>query len=124
METIILYCKKCGLALTKELLELSESKIIWEDNTNVVQKSHYVLFKNKSTNRNSILVAIDDYFLKTNPNNKDEGCCGNSNPSSFNKICSNGHEVATEISDCWTGFYIEFDLMKVIIKENKLIYAK
>lgn len=118
MKTIILYCKKCGIALTKELFELSHSKIIWQDNTNVVKENHYVLYKNENTSVESILVAIDDYFLKNNPINKDQGCCGNSNHESFNKVCANGHEVATKIDDCWTGFYIEFDLNRITIKEK------
>lgn len=71
MKTIQLYCNKCGIVLTKELLEISESKIVWQDNTNVVQENRYVFYNNENTNKNSILVAIDNYFLKNNPVNKD-----------------------------------------------------
>ncbi|MFM9988019.1 hypothetical protein [Flavobacterium sp.] len=116
MKTIKLYCKKCNVELTNNLSEISISEIIWKEEGNSIPESRYIT--SSQNNKTIILVAIDGYFLKTNPKNKDEGCCGNSNHYSFNKVCSNGHEVATEISDCWTGFYIEFDLNKVTIKEK------
>ena len=122
MKTIHLECNKCGIGLTNDLLEISQSKIIWQDETNVVPQNHFVNYT--FNEKNSILVAINNYFLKTNPINNDFGCCGNSNEKSFNKTCANGHEVATEINDCYTGFYIAFDLDKVIIKEKKYNYAK
>ncbi|WP_312078284.1 hypothetical protein [Chryseobacterium sp.] len=35
----------------------------------------------------------------------------------LNKLCKNGHEVATEISDCCTSIYLHFSLDHVVIKE-------
>ncbi|WP_309609177.1 hypothetical protein [Flavobacterium sp.] len=118
MRTIQLYCKKCGVVLTKELLEISASKIQWQDNVNIIKENHFAIHKNINNNKESILVAIEDYYLKPNTINNDGGCCGNSNETSFNRVCENGHEVATKIDDCFTGFYIEFNLNKVIIKEK------
>lgn len=116
MKTIKLYCKKCNVALTNDLLEMSNSKIFWIDNRNPIPENHFTYSENEG-NKN-ILVAIDTYLLKDNPINRNFGCCGNSNEESYNKTCANGHEVATKIDDCYTGYYIEFDLKKTIIKEK------
>lgn len=116
MKTIKLYCKKCNVALTNDLLEISESEIIWKEGSNSIPPNRYVNSLNNGLSK--ILVAIDTYLLKDNPTNRDYGCCGNSNEESYNKTCTNGHEVATKIEDCWTSFYIEFDLKKIIIKEK------
>jgi hypothetical protein len=31
------------------------------------------------------------------------GCCGIDGMDGINTFCSNGHEIGTECSDCWTG---------------------
>jgi hypothetical protein len=46
------------------------------------------------------------------------GCCGPSGIDGVNTLCTNGHEVATESSDCWTGpHYVELEPYKCIIVE-------
>ncbi|MBY0486264.1 MAG: hypothetical protein K2P85_03600 [Flavobacteriaceae bacterium] len=122
METIKLYCKKCSVALTNDLTKISDSEITWLDERNSIPENRYLI--SSESDKATLLLAIDTYLLKDNPINRDCGCCGNSNNGSYNKICANGHEVATRIDDCFTGFYIEFDLNKIIIKEkNKDGYA-
>lgn len=46
------------------------------------------------------------------------GCCGPSGIDGVNTLCANGHEVATESSDCWTGpHYVELEPYAYIIVE-------
>jgi hypothetical protein len=46
------------------------------------------------------------------------GCCGPSGIDGVNMLCVNGHEVATESSDCWTGpYYVELEPYKFIVVE-------
>lgn len=116
MKTIKIYCKKCNVALTNDLLEIQESEVTWKEDGNFIPANRYM--DSEDNGRAKILVAIDTYLLKNNPINRNFGCCGNSNEESYNKTCVNGHEVATRIDDCFTGFYIEFDLKKIIIKEK------
>jgi len=116
MKTIKLYCKKCNVALTNDLSEISNSEIEWKEEGNSIPENHYI--NSVDNGREKISVTIDTYLLKDNPINRNFGCCGNSNEESYNKTCVNGHEVATRIDDCFTGYYIEFDLKKIIIKEK------
>ena len=122
MKTIKIYCKICGCKLTEELIEIPVSSLSWVYVTPLMQKNKYVLCKSKRTLQNNVLVANDQYYLKDHSDeSRFNGCCGSNGFRGLNKICENGHEVATEITDCGTAHYTEFDLMKVIIKENKLI---
>jgi hypothetical protein len=117
MKTIEIYCKKCECKLTEELIEILDSNLRWEDETAIMQKKNYVFFKNETTQQYNILVAIDDYYLKNHSDiSRFSGCFGSSSFNCLNKVCKNGHEVATEISDCWTAHYIEFDCNKITIK--------
>lgn len=105
--------------MTDELTEIPVSNLHWDDNTAIMEKNKYVFFKSETSHQNNIFAAIDDYYLKDHSDaNRFTGCCGSSSFNSFNKICENGHEVATEISDCWTGLYIEFDWNKISVKEK------
>ncbi len=46
------------------------------------------------------------------------GCCGLSGIDGVNTLCANGHEVATESSDCWTGpYHVELEPYTYIITE-------
>ena len=46
------------------------------------------------------------------------GCCGPSGIDGVNRVCANGHEVATESSDCWTGpHHVELEPYTYIIVE-------
>lgn len=119
MRTIKIYCKECEIELTSELTEISETELCWEDENDIISENNFSFFINLRTNKKSLLVAIADYNLKNHPDlNKFYGCCGSDGSNGLNKLCVNNHEVATEISDCWTGRFIEFDLSKVIIKEK------
>ena len=92
-------------------------KLRFEDGVCAIDSGKFSIWENMD-NSKELIVAVEDYNLI---NHKDSrrftGCCGSSGIDGMNKTCKNGHEVATEISDCYTPHYIGFNLKKVIIKE-------
>ena len=68
MKTIKLYCKKCNVELTNNLSEISNSEIIWKEDVNSIPEGRYIT--SSQNDKPIISVAIGDYFLKNNPNNK------------------------------------------------------
>ncbi|WP_427874729.1 hypothetical protein [Flavobacterium sp. MMS24-S5] len=120
MRSIKIYCRECEVELTSELNEVLESTLRWEDyDQSIIAKSKFSFLKNIESNKNDIVVAIDDYNLINHADkNRFYGCCGSDGTNGLNKLCINGHEVATEFSDCWTGHYIEFDDDKIFISEK------
>ncbi len=116
MKTVRIYCKKCHLNLTENLVEVDEKNIREEDNENAIDVNCFSV--TTANGQKQFIVAVDDYHLVNHPDRKRfQGCCGSAGSYGLNKLCANGHEVATEISDCWVPHYIEFDLDKVIVKE-------
>ena len=120
MRTIKIYCKECKSEITSELTEISESMLFWdENNQNIIQKGKFSFLENPKSNNKRIIVALDVYNLKNHSDiNRFAGCCGSDGGNGLNKLCLNGHEVATEVSDCWTAHYVEFDCNKIIIEEK------
>jgi hypothetical protein len=45
------------------------------------------------------------------------GCCGFDGCDGMNKLCQNGHEVATEKSHCWMAHAVLFDSQRAQMKE-------
>jgi hypothetical protein len=105
MKTIKLYCKICKVKLTDALEEIHESALTFNDGEPAIAKDKFSVHTENGSKE--ILVAIESYFLE---NHKDlrrfTGCCGSSGLDGMNKTCINGHEVATEVSDCYTPHYI------------------
>lgn len=124
MKTIKIYCKVCNVKLTDELDEISEDILKFKDDGHTLMEKNKFSFHTENGIK-ELVAAIDTYFLK---NHKDlmrfAGCCGSSGLDGMNKTCVNGHEVATEVSDCCTPHYISFNLKKVIIKEITANYKK
>lgn len=121
MKTVRIYCRKCHLNLTENLIEVDENILREQENEDAIDKNCFSI--NTANDRKQFIVAIDKYYLIDHTDSKRfQGCCGSMGSNGHNKLCANGHEVATEISDCWLPHYIEFDLDKVIVKEIKSEY--
>jgi hypothetical protein len=117
MRTIKIYCKVCECDLTPELTEISESNL-WENHLEIMNENNFCILVSKLNTR-SVIVAINNYNLKDHPDtSRFYGCCGSDGSNGLNKLCVNGHEVATEFSDCKTDEHIQFDNKKVIFKEK------
>ncbi len=115
MKTIRLYCKTCNAKLTDDLTEVGLTTLRFEDGVDMIAKNKFSInHENKE-----LVIAIDDYEFKNHRHvSRFNGCCGSSGLDGMNKTCINGHEVATEVSDCWTPHYILINLNKVIVKEK------
>lgn len=120
MKTIKIYCKNCHTKLTDELKEEQKDNLLFIENEDVLKKGKFAFIDENDANRNVLIVCVDeDDYLENHPDSsRFQGCCGASRFDSLNKTCSNGHEVATIITDCWIYHYIKFDLSKVIVKEK------
>jgi hypothetical protein len=115
MKTIKIFCRKCNVLLTDELIEIEQDKICFPDEEEAVPEGRFVFFKQNSTL--SILVNRKQELLNNHSDSyRFYGCCGSSGSNGYNKVCSNNHEVATEFSDCYTSYYIEFSLKNTIVK--------
>lgn len=119
MKTIKIYCKECNVILTDELNEVEESTLKEDEGISAIEENKFC-FINVDDKSLEIVVAINDYNLKNHKDrNRFVGCCGSSGLDGLNKTCVNGHEVATEFSDCYMPHYISFIIDKIIIKEKK-----
>ncbi|WP_281232487.1 hypothetical protein [Flavobacterium gelatinilyticum] len=119
MKTIKIYCRECEIELTNQLIEIPEENLCWEDREDIMPENNFSIIFEKETKIRLLLASIDGHNLKDHSDTrKFQGCCGSAGCNGLNKLCLNGHDVATEISDCWTSHYIKFDIDKVIIKEK------
>ncbi|MCL9804410.1 hypothetical protein NAT51_02675 [Flavobacterium amniphilum] len=118
MRTIKMYCKKCGVQLTDVLHEVNSNALRFEDGVDMIQPDKFSILIDKCNNEKELVIANDEFYFK---NHKDDGrfngCCGSSGMDGMNKTCSNGHEVATEFSDCYMPHYIAVNIENVLIKD-------
>lgn len=111
---IIIRCAACNAALTPELSLLENTKSFDEtDGRDLFEKGFYYLsegsyFKGIDgaivINKNDLL----DAKLHWNPNRL-SGCCDLDGCNGPNMLCCNGHEIATQRSDCWMSHYVKFE---------------
>ena len=114
------YCKTCGITLTRDLA-LYEGKCFNEaDGQNYINPGFYTISDGEyfTASENCVIVNTADVFNLENhlDESKLHGCCGMAGTDGPNKICINGHEVATEKSDCWMAHAIIFETDKTILK--------
>lgn len=115
MKNIQLLCKSCRVGLTGLLTVVPESQLKWKPGYDILEDKEAVVHLNY---KNSVLTNLDDEKLIDHcDSGRFSGCCGSSGSSGVNKLCKNGHEVATESSDCCTSNYLHFSLDHIIIKE-------
>ncbi|MBB6428339.1 hypothetical protein HNQ40_000145 [Algisphaera agarilytica] len=106
-------CTLCGNPLTTWLeLVSSDFDPEWKDGENVIPQGKYWIVDDGMVNlEGQILIHLDDRLNLTNHPESERwvGCCG---PSAGmpNQLCGKcGAEVATEVSDCWTSYYVHFE---------------
>ena len=117
MRTIKMYCKKCNVKLTEELKEMDYHTVTFPDEANAIPHGRFTQYEYNS--KISILISREEHFMKNHANpGRFSGCCGSDGSNGMNKLCVNGHEVATEVSDCYTSYYIRMHLKNVVVKEK------
>ncbi|MEO7141827.1 MAG: hypothetical protein ABIY51_16260 [Ferruginibacter sp.] len=113
------FCKECNLPLTNELMHYTGKSFGLADGQHFIQKGFYTISDGDffTGTNGSVIINNDDQvniINHTNPS-KLSGCCG-LDGTRGNKTCANGHEMATEYSDCWMPFAVVFEKEKIIIK--------
>ena len=112
MENIQLLCKSCRVELTDVLNVVPESQLKWNWGYDILEDGEAVVHLDS---KNFVLTNLNDEKLIDHDDfRRFSGCCGSSGSNGMNKLCKNGHEVATEISDCCTSTYLHFSLDRII----------
>ncbi len=116
MRTLIVYCKKCKVSLTGPLVEISEQSLRLGDGQDALEKGQISM---SIWDKKQVVIALGEGLLNSHSDiYRFQGCCGSGGMDGLNKLCSNGHEVATEFSDCYMPHYIAFDTDKITVKEK------
>ena len=113
------YCKKCLLPLTKELMLYTGTSFGEAGEQPYIQPGYYATEHDFFTGfEGCVVVNLEDLVNVNDHTDKSRlnGCCGLDGCDGPNKVCSNGHEVATEKSDCWMPYAVLFDKEKTFLK--------
>jgi hypothetical protein len=120
-ETVMkVYCKTCALAVTKDLVLYKGKSFGEADSQDYIQSGFYAISDGVyfTKTKNFVIVNVSDILNIKNHSNGSRlnGCCGLDGCDGPNKVCMNGHEVATEKSDCWMPHAMIFEKDKTILK--------
>jgi hypothetical protein len=114
-----LKCKKCKIDLTDDLKEVfGKGQLMEIDKQDFIPRGHYFISDGEyyTGTENKIIICKSDLINSKNHTDHSRlgGCCGLDGTSGPNKLCINGHEVATEKSDCWHAHSIIFEKELII----------
>jgi hypothetical protein len=110
------YCKICQLPLSQEVQWYEGQSFGTGDGMPYIQRGWYTM--DTPDNEGCIVINIEDgvnlqlHTLQSRIN----GCCGLDGLDGLNQLCANGHEVATERSDCWMTHQLAFEKEKVLLR--------
>ncbi len=106
-------CQFCKQKLSRLLNPVhSNFKPVFNDETNIIPAGLFWIASDLPENINGkVLIHLkDQVHLKDHPNPiRSSGCCGKSGSDGPNRICRCLRAVATEVSDCWTSYYLAFE---------------
>jgi hypothetical protein len=118
---MMIHCRRCGTVLTVDLAELKDaSRLCEDDGAGHVPRGRYCLSDGEfysGTEGDIAVNLLDVVNLKNHPDpGRLNGCCGLDGGDGLNKICPNGHAVATEKSDCWMPHAMLFSPDRVAMR--------
>lgn len=113
-------CKLCGIELTDDLVEVKSSGQLSEiDGRDFIARGHFFVSDGEyySGTENQIIINVKDLINSRNHTDKARlnGCCGLDGCDGPNKLCLDGHEIGTEMSDCWIAHAVILDLDKITV---------
>ncbi len=117
-----LYCKVCELELSNEIIPLpSDMEPVYKDKTDVLPQGFYYTSDERpiEDSKGWIYTHLKDIINAKYHPEKSSGCCGMDGLDGMNLLCLNGHEFATEVSDCWTPHFVKIEPEKVIKMEGE-----
>lgn len=122
MKKIKIYCKRCYISLSNELVEVNESELSFNDCSNLLPENSFIYWDNPEIvipNNVNLFTTENSVNLKNSKNiNKHFGCCGFSNLEFLNQVCPNCYnKLAIIFSDCWWSHFIAFDISQIVVKD-------
>lgn len=111
-------CKYCDVELTDDLKEVLTLEQLSEiDGEDFIKRGHFFISDGNyySGTEGQIVINIKDlknskmHFIPGRLN----GCCGVDGIHGINRLCVNGHEIATEKSDCWMAHAVIFERTEI-----------
>lgn len=111
-------CKYCDVDLTDDLKEVQSSGQLKEvDGEDFIDRGQFFVSDGDYYTGTETQIIINKDDLKNAKSHSDfsrlNGCCGLDGLDGLNKVCINGHEIGTEMSDCWMAHAIIFDNEKI-----------
>src|SRR3989339_1363957 len=107
---ITIYCKKCGIQLSKTLEKLENVLLVTkEPKKEFLPKGYYYLMDDLESDEKlqSYIINLKDLMNTSAP--LGNGCCGQDGMDGLNTTCIHGHKIGTENSDCWMPHSFVFD---------------
>ena len=107
--TIVLVCDGCEARLTGRLRPTS-LPLPRADGASAVEVGHYSWSEEDfGAHAGKLIVDIKDTILCAGRPERRSGCCGCCGLDGPNLACVCGRAVATEVSDCWTPYFVAFE---------------
>lgn len=114
------------MELSNELVPLpADIEPVYEDKTDVLPQGFYYTSDERPIENSVgwIYTHLKDIINTVYNLENAGGCCGMDGHAGLNLICMNGHEFATEVSDCWTPHFVKVEPDKVFLMEGeKVLY--
>ena len=114
-----LRCAKCHTVISKEIAELLDpSRLSLADGEPHLPEGFFRI----TTPGDDVIRGDHEFILNLRDlvhtahhtdARRSHGCCGRDGMDGMNIVCSNGHEIGTECSDCWMPHYAHFPQEKV-----------
>jgi len=115
-------CRECGVTLSVLLERLGDGASLDEgDKRPHVPRGRIALSDGSffTGTECQLMMHLDDAINTKHHADKRRlnGCCGLDGCDGLNTLCSNGHEVATEKSDCWMPHALLLDASRVVVED-------
>jgi hypothetical protein len=119
-ELAVIRCAACGVPLTTPLRLLTDAASVGsEDGQPIISEGRYCPFGSEGHSAWEWVVNLNDLInTRHHPTALLAGCCGLDGCDGMNRVCVNGHEVATERSDCWMAHGAYFGPSQVVVVDS------
>jgi hypothetical protein len=122
-----LHCRACGVLLSQPLAEMVDAALLrFEYGDSAVPRGWFIRSDSlDAAGRQSVGVEANEIVVntmdldRTMSSETQAGCCGPGGRNGPNRVCSNGHEVGTELGDCWQVQFTRLPLASVEVRASQ-----
>jgi|SRR5581483_21909 len=125
---MILRCAVCHIPISDDVHELKDrGRLSDERGSDFLPQGCYLIASaadnfSSHTDGEFILNLKDVHNLQRHSDpSRLNGCCGLDGLDGINTVCSNGHEIGTQRTDCWCPHYIHIPPKNVGVFEPAVI---